>query len=499
MKPSAASPLLLTALLAPAFARAELQAGIDFNRDVRPILAENCYACHGPDAGKRKSGLRLDEKESAFGKAESGETAIVPGNVEKSELLRRVASADSDDQMPPPKEHKKLKPEQIDLLRRWIKGGATWEPHWSFRPVKSPPVPETKDQAWPRGPIDHFILARLEKEGLAPSPEAERTALMRRVSLDLIGLPPSPAEVDAFVNDAAPDAFEKVVDRLLATPHFGERLALPWLDLARYGDTSGYHNDSLRDVWLWRESVINAFNANQPFNEFTIEQLAGDLVPQATIDQQIASGFHRNVMTSDEGGILDAEYLNLYVVDRVNTTGVTWLGLTVGCAQCHDHKYDPLKQREFYQLYSFFHNVPENGKDGVRDRNAKPFLLVPTVAQKMKIAQLDSELVALTAREKELAAKLDAQQAEWEKQVAADLEIAASDLRSRARGCNSRSTRMPTAWRRTARRSRARCRARRLSSRVRWGRACAWRRRAGRNTASVSALRKTSHSPPACG
>jgi len=419
MKLPAFSSLAFVALLLPAPAHAEIQTAIDFNRDVRPILSDNCFTCHGPDTNKRKAGLRLDEKESAFGKAESGERAIVPGHPEKSELLRRVVTTDKDEQMPPPKEHKKLKPEQVDLLRRWIKSGAPWEPHWAFRPVTVPALPATKNTSWPRGAIDRFILARLEKEGLAPAPEADRPALIRRASLALIGLPPTLAEVDAFLRDTSPEAFEKVVDRLLASPHFGERLALPWLDLARYGDTSGYHNDSLRDMWLWREGVIKAFNANQPFDQFTIEQLAGDLVPQATIDQQIASGFHRNVMTSDEGGIIDSEYLNLYVVDRVSTTGVTWLGLTVACAQCHDHKYDPLKQSEFYQIYSFFHNVPENGKDGVRDRNPKPFLLVPTPEQKVKLAQFDTDLTAAETTEKQLAGQLDAQQIEWEKQLAA--------------------------------------------------------------------------------
>ncbi len=364
-----AFPFAFALLLSVCAGRAAV--AIDFNRDIRPILSDNCFTCHGPDKEKRKAGLRLDEKESAFGKAESGEIAIVPGDPENSELLRRVLSTDKEDRMPPAKEHKKLKPAQLDLLRRWIKSGAPWEAHWAFRPVKAPVLAATVNTTWGRGPIDGFVLARLEKEGLAPSPEADPAALIRRVSLDLIGLPPQPSEVDAFLRDTSPTAFEKVVDRLLASPHFGERLALPWLDLARYGDTSGYHNDSLRDMWLWREGVIKAFNANQPFDQFTIEQLAGDLLPKATVEQQIASGFHRNVMTSDEGGIIDSEYLNLYVVDRVNTTGVTWLGLTIGCAQCHDHKYDPLKQSEYYQLYSFFHNVPENGKDGIRDQQPK--------------------------------------------------------------------------------------------------------------------------------
>jgi mono/diheme cytochrome c family protein len=409
----------LTLSMLPPAAFAAVPSAIDFNRDVRPIFSENCFACHGPDTAKRKAGLRLDEKDSAFGKAESGERAIVPGDLEHSELLRRIASSDKDEQMPPPKEHKRLKPEQVELLRRWIKEGAQWQGHWAFQPVKVPALPalRTPPAAEP-SPIDTFVVARLEKEGLALSPEAEKSVLIRRVSLDLTGLPPSLAEVDAFLKDTAPSAYEKVVDHLLASPHFGERLAVPWLDLARYGDTSGYHNDSLRDMWLWREWVIKAFNANMPFDQFTIEQLAGDLLPKATLDQQIASGFHRNVMTSDEGGLIDAEYLNLYVVDRVATTGITWLGLTVGCAQCHDHKYDPLKQREFYQLYSFFHNVPETGKDGVRDRNPKPFLLVPTPEQKEQLAKLDADAAAAEKVVTELSKTLDARQVAWEKEIA---------------------------------------------------------------------------------
>ena len=327
MKPVFFHLLALAAL--PLAARGAVQPAVDFNRDIRPIFSENCYTCHGPDTNKRKAGLRLDQKESAFGKAESGEVPVTPGEPEKSEVIRRLTTSDPDDVMPPPKEHKKLKPAQVELLRQWIKAGAKWDGHWAFQPVKPVVPPEIHNTGSDiRNAIDVFILARLEKERLALSPEAEKAVLIRRVSLDLTGLPPSLAEVDAFLADAAPNAYEKVVDRLLASPHFGERMAVPWLDLARYGDTSGYHNDSLRDMWLWREWVINAFNANMPFSEFTIEQLAGDLLPQATIAQQVASGFHRNVMTSDEGGLIDEEYLNLYVVDRVATTGVTWLGLT---------------------------------------------------------------------------------------------------------------------------------------------------------------------------
>ncbi|MDB6153404.1 MAG: Planctomycete cytochrome [Chthoniobacteraceae bacterium] len=389
---------------------------IDFNRDVRPILSENCYTCHGPDSGKRKAGLRLDMKESAFGKAESGEVAVVPGAPASSELIRRISTSDKEDVMPPVKHSKHLNPGQIDILRQWVKEGASWTGHWAFEPVRKPAVPNT-DAA--RLPIDAFVQARLHAEQLVPAPEEERARLIRRVSLDLTGIPPTIGETDAFVHDTAPNAYEKVVDRLLGSPRFGERLALPWLDLARYGDTSGYHNDSLRDMWLWRGWVINAFNENMPFSQFTIEQLAGDLLPNATIQQQVASGFHRNVMTSDEGGLIEEEYLNLYVVDRVNTTGVTWLGLTVGCAQCHDHKYDPITQRDFYQIYAFFHNVPETGKDGVRDRNPKPFLRVPSTAQEHDLNRLDTEIAAAETKSQAILKSLDLKQAEWEKNVAA--------------------------------------------------------------------------------
>jgi len=394
-------------------AAAAAPAKVDFNREVRPILSEHCFTCHGPDANKRKAELRLDRKESALGKAESGEVAVVPGDLARSELIRRITTTDKDDVMPPPKEHKALKPAQVETLKRWVQEGAGWTGHWAFEPVKPPPVPAVAGVA---NPIDAFVRARLAQEKLAPAPEEEKARLIRRVSLDLTGLPPSIAEVDDFVKDGAPTAFEKVVDRLLQSPHFGERLAVPWLDLARYGDTSGYHNDSLRDMWLWREWVINAFNANMPFSQFTIEQLAGDLLPNATIQQKVASGFHRNVMTSDEGGIIESEYLNLYVVDRVATTGMTWMGLTVACAQCHDHKYDPITQRDFYQVYAFFHNVPETGKDGVRDRNPKPFLKVPLPEQEKELKRLDGELVAAEKAAAEFHRTLPEKQAAWEKE-----------------------------------------------------------------------------------
>ena len=386
---------------------------IDFARDIRPILSDNCFACHGPDAGKRKGGLRLDVPESAMGAGDSGSPAIVPGDPDRSEIIRRLHSSDPDEVMPPPEETKTLKAGQSDLLKQWIREGAKWSGHWAFEPVRAVSVPESPGHS----PIDAFIHARLATESLKPAPEEDPARLLRRVSLDLTGLPPSVAEVDAFLDASRTDrtaALSAAVDRLLASPHFGERMAVPWLDLARYGDTSGYHNDSLRDMWLWREWVIKAFNDGMPFDQFTIEQLAGDLLPDARIDQKVASGFHRNVMTSDEGGLIEEEYLNLYVVDRVATTGVTWLGMTLACAQCHDHKYDPITIKDYYQVYAFFHNVPENGKDGVRDRNPQPFLSVPSPEQAAELSRLNTAIAAADTHLKELTAALDARQSEWE-------------------------------------------------------------------------------------
>jgi mono/diheme cytochrome c family protein len=388
------------------------RAAVDFNRDVRHILSEKCFACHGPDGSKRKAELRLDIAENAYAPAKSGEKAIVPGKPEESELLKRISSADADDVMPPPKEHKKLTTPEVETLRQWIAEGGRYDKHWAFKRVTAPQTP-------PGNPIDALVRARLEGSGLTPSPEEDRARLLRRVTLDLTGLPPTPREVDAFFADNSPEAYDHVVDRLLASPHFGERIAIPWLDLARFSDTGGYHNDSTRDVWMYRDWVVNAFNSNKPFDQFTIEQLAGDLLPNATADQKIASCFMRNVMTSDEGGIIEAEYLNLYIVDRVSTFGATWLGLTVNCAQCHDHKYDPITSRDYYGLYAFFHNVPEKGKDGVRDRSPEPRMMVPTEEQAKEFARLDAEIAAADKAVKDLAPKLDADQVEWEKTIVA--------------------------------------------------------------------------------
>jgi mono/diheme cytochrome c family protein len=367
---------------------------VDFNRDVRPILSEHCFACHGPDEKTRKAKLRLDTKDGALA------FAVVPGKPEKSELFARVTTDDEAELMPPPRTGKKLTAAQVETLKKWIAGGAKWGDHWAFVRPARPDAPRTRER-WGRNPIDAFVLARLERENLTPSPEASRETLIRRVTLDLTGLPPTLAEIDTFLKDTSPDAYEKVVDRLLASPRYGERMAVEWLDAARYADTHGYHIDSGRDMTRWREYVINAFNANKPFDQFTIEQLAGDLIPNATTGQKIASGFNRNHMINFEGGAIPAEYQTAYIVDRVNTTATVWLGLTAGCAQCHDHKYDPISQKDYYRLYAFFNNVPENGLDGQKG-NAVPVLKLPTPEQDRKVKDLKHVLAALEAEKGEL-------------------------------------------------------------------------------------------------
>lgn len=406
---------------------AEPKGAIDYNRSIRPILSDRCFKCHGPDAAERKSGLRLDLRDDALRAAESGEKAIVPGKSTESRLVSRIFSKDADEQMPPPDSNKKLTDAERDLLKKWIEQGAPYQSLWSFVAPKRPPLPKVKQPAWPRNSVDHFILARLEAEGLSPSPEADKTTLIRRLTLDLTGLPPTPAEVDAFLADSSPAAYEKLVDRLLGSRHYGERMAMEWLDAARYADTHGFHIDSGRDMTRWREWVIDSFNRNQPFSQFTIEQLAGDLLPSATLEQKVASGFNRNHMINFEGGAIPQEYHNAYIVDRVNTTGTVWLGLTVACTQCHDHKYDPLSQKEFYQLYAFFHNVPENGLDGSKG-NAAPLLKAPTAAQQKEFDRLAAEIVAA---EKQLAAPLpavDVAQAAWEKSALAEQKVVWSVL-----------------------------------------------------------------------
>ncbi len=396
--------LAVAALAAAGFAAAQNPPGaaatgptIDFDRQIRPILSENCFTCHGPDEAQRKAKLRLDMPEGALANLRGGGHAVVPGKPGESELLARVASADDGERMPPAKTQKRLTAAQIDLLRRWIEQGAPYAQHWAFVPPRRPPLSPTKASGWARNAVDHFVLARLERDGLRPAAEADRPTLIRRVTLDLIGLPPTPAEVDAFLADKSADAYEKVVDRLLASPHYGERMAVDWLDAARFADTHGYHIDAGRDMTVWRDWVIGAFNTNLPFDQFTVEQLAGDLLPGATVTQKIASGFNRNHMINFEGGAIPEEYLNAYIVDRVNTTATVWLGLTTACAQCHDHKYDPITQREFYQLYAFFHNVPESGLDGARG-NAAPVVRLPSKAQQAVLEKLNAQIRAAEAK-----------------------------------------------------------------------------------------------------
>jgi hypothetical protein len=405
---------------APLAAVAEVP--LDYNRDIRPILSNNCSKCHGPDERARKAGLRLDVREQATRPSELGGTAIVPGKPAESELVRRINSADENFVMPPPASNKKLTAAEKALLTKWIAQGAEYQPHWSFILPKRPALPRVSDGAWPRNPIDYFILARLEADGLRPSPEAKKTTLIRRVTLDLTGLPPTPVEVDAFLADSSDDAYEKLVDRLLDSPRFGERMAVDWLDAARFADTHGYHIDSGRDMTRWREWVIDSFNRNLPFDQFTIEQLAGDLLPGATVAQKIASGFNRNHMINFEGGAIPEEYHNAYIVDRVNTTGTVWLGLTIGCAQCHEHKYDPISQKEYYQLYAFFHNVPENGLDG-RAGNAAPLLKVPTAEQQATIGRLAASIQEIETRTRGPMPEADAAQAEWERSAATTPKI----------------------------------------------------------------------------
>jgi hypothetical protein len=366
--------------------------GPQYNRDVRPILAENCFACHGPDSAARKASLRLDRRDEAV-KAE----AIVPGDPDKSGLIERVFSDDVSRLMPPRKTHKKLTAAQKETLRRWVAAGAEYQAHWSLIAPVRPPLPAVKDAGWVRNPIDAFVLAALEKQGLRPAPEADRRTLARRASLDLTGLPPTPEQVEAFVNDPAPDAYERYVDRLLESPAWGEHRGRYWLDLARYADSNGIHFDNYRENWAYRDWVINAFNRNLPFDRFTIDQLAGDLLPNRTLDQVVASGFNRCNITTNEGGAINEEYLVLYTRDRTETTSAVWLGLTANCAVCHDHKFDPLLQREFYSMAAFFNNTTQAAMDG-NIKDTPPTLPVPRPEDRPRFDAVSRELADVRAR-----------------------------------------------------------------------------------------------------
>jgi mono/diheme cytochrome c family protein len=385
---------------------------VDYDREIRPILAENCYACHGPDSNTRKGELRLDRKEEVL-RERPGGPAVVPGDLDASELIRRISDADPTSQMPPPKSGKSLTRAQVETLRRWVAEGAEWRGHWAFLPPKRPNLPEVALKGWPRNPIDAFVLRTLEARGLKPSAEADKVSMIRRLTLDLTGLPPTIEEVDAFVRDDRPEAYESLVDRLLASAHHGERMAQVWLDAARYADTNGYHIDNHRDIWKYREWVIGAFNKNLPFDRFTVEQLAGDLLPDASIDQKIASGFNRNAMVNFEGGADPEEYLTKYIDDRVTTTSTVFLGVTMACAECHDHKYDPFTQKDFYRFYAFFNGIAEQGLDGNKESPA-PRLKVPTPEQAARLAELKAKSAQLKAKLDAALDRTQLAQVDWE-------------------------------------------------------------------------------------
>jgi hypothetical protein len=379
------------ALLACWFAAAMSSAAepIDFSRQVLPILSDKCFKCHGPDEANRQADLRLDQENGAA-------AAIVAGKSEESELIRRISSSDADEVMPPADSNLKLTGEQIVLLKRWIDEGAKWGGHWAFRPPVRPALPsaETFGQMGTNG-IDAFLRARLKKDGLSPSPEAPRQTLIRRLSLDLTGLPPTAEDVDAFARDESPDASERLVDRLLASPAYGERMAWDWLDAARYADSNGYQGDSERTMWPWRDWVVTAFNRNLPLDDFTVWQLAGDLLPEATDEQRLATGFCRNHMINGEGGRIAEENRVDYVMDMSETMGTVWLGLTFNCCRCHDHKFDPLLRRDYYSLFAFFNQTPVDGGGG--NPQTPPVMDVATAEQMQQLADANAAISAAAA------------------------------------------------------------------------------------------------------
>ncbi|MFM8705530.1 MAG: PSD1 and planctomycete cytochrome C domain-containing protein [Planctomycetia bacterium] len=421
-------PLLACLIAWPIVAAAE--APLDFNRDIRPILSENCFYCHGQDGNKREADLRLDDRAAAVAAG-----AIVPGDPGASVALERIHSTDADVIMPPPYSNRRLSAAQKQLLDRWIKEGAAYAPHWAFVPPVRPEPPQvTKpgwQEGWARNDIDRFVLAKLETAGLRPSPEADRATLIRRLHADLVGLPPTPEEVDAFVADPAPAAYDKLVDRLLSSPHYGERMALSWLDAARYADSNGFQQDGDTWQWIWRDWVVRAFNADMPFDRFSTEQLAGDLLPDATTDQRVASGFNRNHLLNGEGGAIAEEQRFNNLFDRVDTTSTTWLGLTMACAQCHDHKYDPMTQADYYSLLDAFNRVSESGtptRFSARIRVAPPVVELPTEENKARLAELEA---AMKTHEAEALPVLDAAYAAWKSGLFSDGEPADGEGLSR--------------------------------------------------------------------
>jgi hypothetical protein len=422
----ALGPLVAAAVLFPdasaqeARPRVEAPDRVEFNRDIRPLLSENCLKCHGPDTRSRKANLRLDTKDGAFAEFDKGKVAVAPGSLDKSELWKRIATTDHDDLMPPAKSGKKLTKAQIETFRRWILQGAEWQGHWAFLPLKKRAVPAPRNASWVRTPVDAYLLARLEAEGLSPSPEADRATLGRRVTLDLTGLPPTTAEVDEFVADRSPDAYEKLVDRLIASPRYGEHMTRFWLDLARYGDTHGLHLDNYREMWPYREWVIRAFNGNLPFDRFVTEQLAGDLLENATLDEQVASGFNRCHVSTNEGGSIEEEVYCRNVFDRTETFAQVFLALTFTCCRCHDHKFDPVTQKEYYQVFAFFNSLDGQEMDGNK-KDPAPVVKVPNPTQADELAKLREAAAAIEAKLDGPNAALDAGQPAWEKDFAARL------------------------------------------------------------------------------
>ena len=361
---------LVAGLLALTVSTPRGESSVQFNRDILPILADCCLDCHGFDKNKRQGGLRLDVADDAL-RDHDGITPIVPGKPDESEAIRRITSRDPDERMPPADANKRRPTsDEIEKLRRWISAGAKYERHWAYLPPRKPSMPEVHHPEWVRNEIDRFVLEGLERNGLLPAAEASKETLIRRVTLDLTGLPPTLAELEAFLADQSADAYEKVVDRLFASPHYGEQMAQPWLDLARYADTDGFEHDEVRQVWPYRDWVIKALNDDMPFDQFTIEQLAGDLLPNASENQILATGFHRNTPLNREQGIDITQWWYATLVDRVSTTGVTWLGMTIGCAQCHDHKYDPIKQQDFYRLMAIFNQDASELEPETRDNDS---------------------------------------------------------------------------------------------------------------------------------
>lgn len=405
--------LLGIAVLAPPAMAADkpLPDKIDFNRDIRLIFSENCYTCHGPDKNKRKADLRLDSHDGIFAKIEDHQI-VVPGHSDQSELYRRIIETDPQERMPDPKSNKRLSDRDIAMIKKWIEQGAPWQGHWAYIPPGTKVVPNVDQPGFVRNPIDRLVLARLKEAGLTPAPEADRATLIRRLSFDLTGLPPAPKEVEAFLADTSPDAYEKVVDRLLASPHFGERMAVFWLDLVRFADTIGYHSDNPMNDSPYRDYVINSFNANKHFDQFTIEQLAGDLLPSPTVDQKVATAYNRLLQTTEEGGAQAAEYEVKNLTDRVRNVSTVWMGSTMGCCQCHDHKFDPFAQKDFYSMGAFFADVQEKAIGG-----REPGMAVPSSEQEKQLKGLDDALAAAREKLKVPAESLADEQALWEKKL----------------------------------------------------------------------------------